>query len=179
LKQALPMKRFPAVVAAVLVAAGMLAPLAASAGEEAEDAAALTRTITGLDDQVFDAYNRCDLETFTRYFSPTVEFYHDSGGATFDRDTVVSNTRKYICHKVRRERVPGTLKVYPIKNFGAIEEGEHRFCEVATGKCEGSAKFVMVWQYKDGQWQMTRVLSYGHRALTVAEKAALETTGQK
>lgn len=179
LKQALPMRRSPAAVAVMLVAAGLLAPLPASAGEEAVDAAALTRTITGLDDQVFDAYNRCDLETFAGYFSPTVEFYHDSGGATFDRDTVVSNTRKYICHKVRRERVPGTLKVYPIKNFGAIEEGEHRFCEVATGKCEGSAKFVMVWQHNDGQWQMTRVLSYGHRALTAAEKAALETAGQK
>lgn len=176
LKQAPPMTHCPTAFAALLVAAGMLAPLSASAGEEAVEAATLTRTITALDDQVFDAYNRCDLETFARYFSPTVEFYHDSGGASFDRDTVVSNTRKYICHKVRRERVPGTLKVYPIKDLGAIEEGEHRFCEVATGHCEGSAKFVMVWQHKDGQWQMTRVLSYGHRALTEAEKAALQTT---
>jgi hypothetical protein len=174
-----PMRHSPAAFAVVLVAAGMLAPLSAHAGEQAVDPAALTRTVTALDDQVFDAYNRCDLDAFAGYFSPTVEFYHDSGGATFDRDTVVSNTRKYICHKVRRERVPGTLKVYPIKDFGAIEEGEHRFCEVATGNCEGSAKFVMVWQNKDGQWQLTRVLSYGHRALTEAEKAALETTGTR
>jgi hypothetical protein len=173
------MRHSPAAFAVVLVAAGMLAPVSAHAGEEAVDAGALTRTITALDDRLFDAYNRCDLDAFAGYFSPTVEFYHDSGGATFDRDTVVSNTRKYICHKVRRERVPGTLKVYPIKDFGAIEEGEHRFCEVATGNCEGSAKFVMVWQHKDGQWQLTRVLSYGHRALTGAEKAALETTGTR
>ena len=57
-----------------------------------------------------------------------------------------------------------------LKDFGAIEEGEHRFCEISTGKCEGIAKFVIVWQHKDGNWQITRVLSYGHRALSESEK---------
>lgn len=145
---------------------------AAAAPDNGNDA--LTATITDLDSVVFDAYNRCDMDTFGRYFSPTVEFYHDTGGATFDRATVLANTQKYICNKVRRELVPGTLKVYPIKDFGAIEEGEHRFCELASGKCEGSARFVMVWRLQDGQWQMTRVLSYGHRTLTPAEQAQLE-----
>ncbi|WP_455947434.1 hypothetical protein [Lelliottia jeotgali] len=60
------MTHCPTAFAALLVAAGMLAPLSASAGEEAVEAATLTRTITALDDQVFDAYNRCDLETFAR-----------------------------------------------------------------------------------------------------------------
>jgi hypothetical protein len=156
----------------LLLAIGTGSAWADAAGAEASGAD-LSRTITALDQSVFDAYNRCDLDAFGSYFSPTVEFYHDNGGATFDRATVVANTRKYICNKVRRELIPGTLKVYPIKDFGAIEEGEHRFCELASGACEGSAKFVMVWQLKDGQWQMTRVLSYGHRALTDAEKAAL------
>jgi hypothetical protein len=27
------------------------------------------------------------------------------------------------------------------------------------------ANFVMVWQQVDDQWRITRVLSYGHRAL--------------
>jgi Domain of unknown function (DUF4440) len=57
---------------------------------------ALTRTISALDARVFDAYNRCDLAAFASYFVPKVEFYHDTGGATFDRKTVVDNTRKYI-----------------------------------------------------------------------------------
>jgi len=79
-----------------------------------------------------------------------VAFFHDTGGATFDRQTVLGNTRKYICGKVRRELIPATLRVYPIKNYGAIEEGEHRFCELATGRCEGIAKFVIVWANRDG-----------------------------
>ena len=141
--------------------------------EETQDDSALTQTIAALDAKVFDAYNRCDLEAFGSYFSPKVEFYHDKGGVTFDRETVVANTKKYICNKVRRELLSATLKVYPIKDFGAIEEGEHRFCNVVSGECEGSAKFLMIWQNKNGKWRMTRVISYGHRALTEEEKQVL------
>jgi hypothetical protein len=131
----------------------------------ADDDDVLTRTITALDTQVFDAYNRCDMDAFAAFFTPDVEFYHDKGGVTWNRQSVVDNTRKYICHKVRRELVAGTLKVYPIKDYGAIEEGEHRFCQLDTGKCEGIAKFLMIWRNNGGTWQMTRVISYGHRAV--------------
>ncbi len=134
----------------------------------------LTATVSALDAKVFDAYNRCDLDTFSTYFDPGVAFFHDTGGATFDRDTVVANTRAYICGKVRRELLPATLRVYPIKDYGAIEEGEHRFCELASGRCEGIAKFVMVWARRDGQWRITNVLSYGHRSMTEAEQRAAD-----
>lgn len=130
----------------------------------------LTQEIDALDAKVFDAYNRCDLPTFSAYFDPNVAFYHDTGGATFDRDAMVEGVRKYICGKVRRERLPATFRVYPIKGYGAIEEGEHRFCALATGRCEGIAKFVMVWAKRDGAWRITSVLSYGHRAATAAEQ---------
>jgi len=61
--------------------------------------------------------------------------------------------------------VPGTLAVYPVRDFGAIAQGQHRFCQTGTGKCEGVADFTIVWQrQQDGQWRITRVLSYGHRA---------------
>lgn len=130
----------------------------------------LTGEIRALDTKVFDAYNRCDLGTFAASFDPKVAFYHDTGGATFDRDTVVANTRKYICGKVRRELIPTTFHVYPIKDYGAIEEGEHRFCELATNRCEGIAKFVIVWTKTGDAWRITNVLSYGHRPATPAEQ---------
>lgn len=130
----------------------------------------LTAVIGTLDAKVFDAYNRCDLPTFSGYFDPKVAFYHDTGGATFERDAMVDGVRKYIGGKVRRELIATTLHVYPIKDYGAIEEGEHRFCERATGSCEGVAKFVMIWARQDGRWRITSVLSYGHRAATPAER---------
>ena len=125
----------------------------------------LEQTVRELDERLFSAYNRCDLTAFGGLFSPRVEFYHDKGGVTFDRKSVVRNTRQYICHKVRRELIPGTLRAYPLKGFGLIEEGEHRFCDVRTGACEGAAKYVIVWRRSGASWQATRVLSYGHRAL--------------
>lgn len=133
---------------------------------------ALTAEIDALDAKVFDAYNRCDLPAFSGYFDPKVAFYHDTGGATFAREPMVDGVRNYICGKVRRERMKGTFRVYPIKDYGAIEEGEHRFCDLATGRCEGIAKFVMVWAKQDGAWRITSVLSYGHRPATPAEQRA-------
>lgn len=136
---------------------------------------ALHDTIATLDHEVFAAYNRCDLETFERFFAPDVEFYHDTGGVTWTRQDVVDGTRKYICGKVRRELVDGTLRVHPIKGYGALEEGEHRFCPLDGGACQGIAKFVMVWreggEAGDG-WRMTRILSYGHRAADPVDAAA-------
>ena len=144
-------------VAAMLAALGL-----AGAVQAATPDVSLDQTIAARDAELFDAYNRCDLDRFGAAFAPDVEFYHDLGGVSRDRQTVIDNTRKYICGKVRRELIPGTLKVYPIKDFGAIEEGEHRFCQVTEG-CAGIAKFIIIWRRDGDQWIVTRVLSYGHR----------------
>jgi hypothetical protein len=131
-------------------------------------AADLMRTVAALDTRVFDAFNHCDapgqLQKHADYFAPDVEFYHDTGGVTWTRDAMIANTGKNVCGHFRRELVPGTLRVYPIKDFGAIEEGTHRFCQFSSGRCEGMADFVIVWRKKDDAWQITRVLSFGHRA---------------
>jgi hypothetical protein len=76
---------------------------------------------------------------------------------------MIANTAKNVCGHFRRELVPGSLKVYPIKDFGAIEQGVHRFCQFDTGDCDGIADFVIVWRRQGDKWQITRVLSYGHR----------------
>ena len=130
----------------------------------------LTTTVATLDRAVFDSFNRCQdpaqLEKHAGYFDPEVEFYHDTGGVTWTREAMLENTRKHACGHYTRELVDGSLQVFPVKDFGAIAQGSHRFCEVATGKCEGLADFVMLWRRHDGTWSITRVLSYGHRPAT-------------
>ena len=132
----------------------------------------LATVISALDGAVFDAFNNCSspgqLERHATYFAPDVEFYHDTGGVTWNRQDMIANTKKYVCGNFRRELIPGTLKVFPIKDFGAIEQGTHRFCQFKTGTCEGMADFVIIWRLKDGEWQITLVLSYGHRAIEAA-----------
>jgi hypothetical protein len=145
--------------AALLLSCSTLPALAAESLVDSTQATAID-----LDGRLFDAYNRCDISAFTALFAPDVEFYHDTGGVTYTRDEAVANTKKYICGKVRRELVPGTLQAYPIKDYGLLVTGEHRFCELANGGgCEGIAEFTILWQRQGDSWRATRVLSYGHR----------------
>lgn len=149
----------------LLAACACLCTLSSSAQAQAPIGGPLATQVAVLDSTLFAAYNQCDMPAFSRLFAPNVEFYHDQGGVTTSRAQVITNTRRYICGKVRRELVAGTLEAHPIKDYGAIATGEHRFCELATGKCEGIAKFVIVWQQRPSGWRATRVLSFGHRAL--------------
>jgi hypothetical protein len=129
---------------------------------------ALVRTIIAQDSVLFDAYNRCDLKTFASYFDDSTEFYHDQGGVTIGARDLTESVSKYICGKVRREIVPGTIEVYPMKDYGAIEIGVHRFTHPGHDDVEavGEAKFVHLWRLKDGKWTVTRLLSFDHHALT-------------
>lgn len=143
--------------------------MSARAGEPSKaEPTSLMQTIIRLDSEVFEAFNRCSdpaqLEKHASFFSESVEFYHDNSGVTWNRKDMLANTRKHACGNYTRELIPGSAVVYPIKDFGAIELGSHRFCQVANGKCEGLADFTIVWQQTSEGWKITRVLSYGHRS---------------
>ncbi|NLQ25237.1 nuclear transport factor 2 family protein [Shewanella sp. S-1] len=134
----------------------------------AQPAAALLSTqIAAVDFAVFDSFNKCsapaELKKHAAFFTEDVEFYHDTGGVTWNRKDMIANTEKYACGHYRRELVAGTMKVFPVKEFGAIEQGVHRFCSFETGSCDGLADFVIVWRKQNEQWKATRILSYGHR----------------
>lgn len=159
-------KPIPLIVALIAVAA-VGTSFASGPVSTTSAADPLFDSISALDTEVFAAFNTCSepgqLQKHASYFAPDIEFYHDTGGVTWSRQEMLASTEKYVCGHFRRELVPGTLKVYPIKDFGAIEEGSHRFCQFDTGKCEGLADFLIVWNNNNGKWQITRVLSYGHR----------------
>jgi len=141
--------------------------LCVCASAQAADDAALTATIARLDNEMFTAFNQCDkpgqLDKYASYFDPNVEFYHDNGGVTWARDVMIAQTAKNVCGHYRRELVPGSLKVSPVKDFGAIATGSHTFCQFGSGKCEGIAEFPIIWRQRGNEWQITRALSYGHR----------------
>jgi hypothetical protein len=127
----------------------------------------LFRTIQSLDAQLFDAYNRCDLKKFAAMLDDNLEFYHDVGGLSRGKQSTVDGVRNNICGKVTRELVPGTLEVYPIAHFGAVEIGVHRFHHPGHEDTEplGEAKFIQLWQNQDGAWKLTRIISFDHHAL--------------
>jgi ketosteroid isomerase-like protein len=125
----------------------------------------LFQTIQSLDAQLFDAYNRCDLEKFGSLVADDLEFYHDVTGLSRTRQTLLEGLEKNICGKVTRELVAGTLEVYPIANYGAVEIGVHRFRHPGhESETPGEAKFIHLWQNNDGVWKITRVISFDHNA---------------
>jgi hypothetical protein len=115
---------------------------------------------------MFDAFNAQDLEKLKSTFSDSLEFYHDKGGLADYNQTIENSKNLFERNKstgLRRDLVKGSMEVYPIKDYGAVETGLHTFCHDENGKQDcGTFKFVHVWQKKDGQWKVTRVISYDH-----------------
>jgi hypothetical protein len=122
----------------------------------------LRNTIQSLDTKLFDAYNHCDLTTLGAMVSDDLEFYHDQTGLSVGKEPFLAAIKQNICGKVQRELLLGTLEVYPLKGYGAVEIGIHRFHHPQSPENVGDAKFVMLWQNKDSVWKVTRVISYDH-----------------
>jgi hypothetical protein len=127
----------------------------------------LYKTVAGLDTAVFDAYNHCDLDKLGSMVAEDLEFYHDQTGLAVGRKPFVEAIKTNICNKVHRELVAGTLEVYPLKGYGAVEMCVHRFAHPNDPNPGpgGEAKSVMLWQLKDGAWTLTRVISFDHHSL--------------
>src|SRR5712664_4117850 len=87
----------------------------------------LFMTIQSLDTQLFDAYNHCDLTTLGAMMSDDLEFYHDQTGLSVGKVPFIAAIKQNICGKVERTIVPGSMEVYPLKGYGAVQIGVHHF----------------------------------------------------
>lgn len=126
---------------------------------------ALFQTVSALDTKLFDAYNTCDLKTLGEMVSDDLEFYHDKTGLSVGKQVFLDAIKNNICGKVHRTLVAGTLEAYPLNGYGAVEIGIHRFTHPGIDDDLGEAKFVTIWQNKDGVWLVTRVISYDHKGV--------------
>ena len=122
----------------------------------------LYKTVAGLDTELFSAYNNCQLDKLGSLVAEDLEFYHDKTGLAVGRQRFIDAIKNNICGKVHRELVPGTLEIYPMEGFGAVEIGIHRFTHPGDPRNIGEAKFITLWQHKDGSWKMTRAISFDH-----------------
>ena len=129
-------------------------------------ATALYDTIAHLDSAFFAAFNRRDISALKGFVSEELEFYHDLGGVTGYKQNMDAFEKTFLSErKLRRELIRGTVEVSPIKDFGAVQLGAHRFYATEKGeeeKLSSEAKFINLWQYKNGVWKITRIISYAH-----------------
>jgi ketosteroid isomerase-like protein len=133
-----------------------------STGQTGEHPDDLFETIKSLDAKLFAAVNNCDLETLGSMVSDDLEFYHDQTGLSVGKAPFLAAIKQNICGKVQRTLIENTLEVYPLKGYGAVEVGIHRFHHPNETDNVGDAKFVHIWHNDNGIWKVTRVISYEH-----------------
>ncbi len=120
----------------------------------------LYKTIKALDNEYFTAYNTCDMKTQEMLLAEDLEFYHDQGGLSTSKETVLESIEKNICGKVTRELLKDSFEVYEIKGFGAVAMGLHKFYNnQEPDAISKPSKFIGIWTQNNGQWQMKRIIS--------------------
>jgi ketosteroid isomerase-like protein len=151
------------IVIAVSISARAEEPKAAE--KKTANSGELFETIARLDSEIFGAFNAHDVDRLMSLFTDDLEFYHDTGGLGNYRQNAESFKKMFASTPdIRRDLVKGSLEVYPVKDYGAMEIGEHRFCHKENGKDDcGTFKFAMVWRKTGESWKISRVLSYGHQ----------------
>ena len=128
--------------------------------EDDETPTSLYDSIATMDAMWEDAYNNCKLDVMEELISEDLEFYHDQGGLTTSKQKLNEALKNNICGKVTRQLKKGSLEVYPIKGFGAVEMGLHAFHNKTEPGLEVHySKFVHIWKRENGKWIITRVIS--------------------
>lgn len=120
-------------------------------------------TIVVQDTALFDAFNTCKLDTLAAYVSADLQFFHDQGGLDVGRDIFIKSVKENVCGKFTRVLEPGSVEVWPVPNYGAMEVGVHRF-KHPDGSPDGIGKFMILWKQEGGRWVMTQTFSYAHIA---------------
>jgi hypothetical protein len=100
------------------------------------------------------------MDVFESVISQDLEFYHDRGGLSTSKSEMIKSLKNNICGKVTRELLEGSIEVYPIPNYGAVQMGAHRFYNKEKNSGPSPyAKFVQIWDQENGMWKLTRVIS--------------------
>jgi hypothetical protein len=170
---------FAVFAVAVLIAAVAQAGPAVKGAPEyhlrpgAAQTAEMTAAIAKADADLFGAvFDQCDADKVAATLTDDFRFVHDKDGES-SRADFVKNLKGH-CDRVktgedfpaRRELVPGSLEVWPINKYGALEIGVHRFYARLPGKPETlteTGNFMILWKQVDGKWLMAESISYGHK----------------
>lgn len=125
------------------------------------DPMSLYDSIAAMDSLWEDAYNNCKLDVMEEVISEDLEFYHDQGGLMTSKQKLNEALKANICGKVKRALKKGSLEVYPIKGYGAVEMGLHGFYNSKDQVPQQLhySKFVHIWKREHNQWRITRVIS--------------------
>src|SRR5262245_28725507 len=131
----------------------------------------LVDVITELDRKLETAYSTCDLDTFLSMMAPDVENYHDEVGRVVGREGAKKILVEGVCELLkngiqpRNELIAGSLEVYRMANFGALEFAGYTFWLRRPGEQEAKVstlRTMTLWERRDGVWMVARHVTYAH-----------------
>lgn len=160
----IPITRFIATISILVLA------VSSAGAQESPRSGPVYDELATMDRELFDAaFVNCDQTKFGSLFTDDAEFYHDRTGASYG-ETVKQLRSCPRDNGVKRTLVAGSLEVYPIKDFGALQMGRHTFTREGEPGVE-IAKFVHLWRHIHGKWRLARVMSFDHRPMTDQDKS--------
>ncbi len=135
---------------------------------------ALYKTIKEKDSLLFNlGFNNCDIRQFENLVSENFEFYHDQAGIINSKAAFISGIKNGVCtltYKPKRVIAENKMEVYPLEKngvlYGAIQTGIHNFYAVESNKFEylsSVAKYTHVWILENGDFKLSKGLSYDHK----------------
>jgi CubicO group peptidase (beta-lactamase class C family) len=141
---------------------------------QVDTTSALYKTIKEKDSLLFNlGFNNCDIKQFENLINDNFEFYHDQSGITNSKAEFISGIENGLCqlpYKPRRILYENKTEVFPLERngvlYGAIQTGIHSFYAVAENKSEyltSIAKFSHVWILENGDFKLSKGLSYNHK----------------
>lgn len=120
----------------------------------------LYKTVLAHDLKYFKAYNECDLKTQANMYHEDLEFYHDMGGLSTNKDELIKSIERNICGKVTRELVKEDLEIHEIPGYGAVEIGFHKFHnKQEPDALSKPSRFITIWKKEQNKWFMSRIIS--------------------
>lgn len=148
------------------------APIRLTPGAPAASSA-LIAELAEKDRQLFDAVFGCKLDDLAKLIADDFEFVHDKYGLTADSGAKFMDGMRQNCKaqeagtnfRARRELVEGSMAVYVLNEYGAMQMGEHRFFALQPGQPDRlteTGQFIDLWRRIDGEWKLARVISYDH-----------------
>ena len=116
------------------------------------------------DSLMFRAFNAKDLAALGKCFDPGLEIFQDNAGYRNYAQTMDAFAGLFRQpYTLTRTLLPATVEIYPIKDYGAIMTGSHRFCHVENGREEcATFKFVHIWKQEKDGWVVNRIITYDH-----------------
>jgi ketosteroid isomerase-like protein len=124
----------------------------------------LEAEIIKMDSLLFDiSFNQCDAALFKKIIADDVEFFDDRYGLNTSKGNKIKSLLQKFGKSEKLTRKLNFCAIDKLGDFGAVQTGEHTF--YINGKPKGTGKFIHIWERKDNNWKLKRIVSYEHRAI--------------